>query len=586
MKTRADNPPPSDSEHRPKRYSRWRALTLAGVYVLMGVHIAHWKIAGKTLAPLELNEVMHTLELGIVTAGFIFMCVAVLSVLVFGRFFCGWGCHILALEDLCAWMLAKIGIRPKPIRARALLLVPVGAVLYMFVWPQVARLIEGSGLPVLRVTGDESGWASFLTDDFARNLPGPGVTVLTFVVVGFVMVYFLGTRSFCRYACPYGAVFAVADRVAPGGIVARGDCSSCGLCTAQCQSNIRVHEELTVFGRVVSPSCLKDLDCVAACPDGSIGYGFSRPSLFRSWKRVPGVKRPRYDFTLAEEGLMIVVFFIVLFTFRGLYGLIPFLLSLALGGILAYGAVTGVRLIRSVNVRLNNFQLKRSGRLSRSGWCVAGAVVLVAALTAHSAFIRYHEHLGWRAANRLHEQHAGGADSGPTIDAALGHLSIARRWGLYVSPALDAKILELRLTLAEREAMAGRMLGAIDLLRETGVRYPDSALLHYNLGVLLASVGREAEAMAEYERTTRLDPLDALAWNNLGFLHLRAGRLDDAERVVRRAIELDPEFANASFNLACIMAGRDRPAEADEWLHRAAELDAAYARFLTNPDDE
>ena len=82
------------------------------VYLLMGIHIAHWKIAGKTLAPLELNELMYTLELGIVTAGFLFMLAAVLLTAIFGRFFCSWGCHILALEDLSAWLLGKMGIRP------------------------------------------------------------------------------------------------------------------------------------------------------------------------------------------------------------------------------------------------------------------------------------------------------------------------------------------------------------------------------------------------------------------------------------------------------------------------------------------
>ena len=107
----------------------------------MAAHFIHWQIAGETLAPLELNEVMHTLELGIVTAGFLLMALALLSVLIFGRFFCSWGCHILALEDLCAWMLGKVGIRPRPVRSRLMLVVPPLALGYMFVWPQVKRVL-------------------------------------------------------------------------------------------------------------------------------------------------------------------------------------------------------------------------------------------------------------------------------------------------------------------------------------------------------------------------------------------------------------------------------------------------------------
>ncbi len=104
--TKTNPPAPTEPRvlppKRPSRYGRWRAATLAGVYVLFALHIAHWKVAGKTLAPLELSEVMYTLELGIVTAGFLFMAAAFLSAAIFGRFFCSWGCHILALEDLCA----------------------------------------------------------------------------------------------------------------------------------------------------------------------------------------------------------------------------------------------------------------------------------------------------------------------------------------------------------------------------------------------------------------------------------------------------------------------------------------------------
>ena len=62
-----------------RNYARWRALSLSLVYVVFALHILHWKTSGKTLAPLELNEVMYTLELGIITAGFLFMCFLVLG---------------------------------------------------------------------------------------------------------------------------------------------------------------------------------------------------------------------------------------------------------------------------------------------------------------------------------------------------------------------------------------------------------------------------------------------------------------------------------------------------------------------------
>ncbi|MCZ7680337.1 MAG: 4Fe-4S binding protein [Sandaracinaceae bacterium] len=289
---------PAEAERRRSRIARRRAAVLIGVHVLAAAHVAHWLVAGQTLAPLELNEVLHTLHLGVVTAGFLFMALAVLATALFGRFFCSWGCHLLALQDLSAWALEKLGVRPRPLRSRALLYVPLGAMLYLFVWPQVERVAAGRALPALHVASDADGWASFVTRDLWRNLPGPAIALVTFAVCGLVIVYVLGSRSFCRYACPYGAVFGLADRVAPGRIVRSGDCDACGLCTAVCQSHVRVHEEIRAGGAVVDPRCLKDLDCVAVCPKRALRYGRARPPLFAS-RPPPTAAPPR---SLARRG--------------------------------------------------------------------------------------------------------------------------------------------------------------------------------------------------------------------------------------------------------------------------------------------
>ena len=63
-------------------YGRWRAASLALVYVLFAAHVVHWKLRGETLAPLELNEVMYTVEVGVITAGFLFMAATAVGTLV------------------------------------------------------------------------------------------------------------------------------------------------------------------------------------------------------------------------------------------------------------------------------------------------------------------------------------------------------------------------------------------------------------------------------------------------------------------------------------------------------------------------
>jgi len=420
------------------------------VHVLIAGHIAHWLIMGRTLAPLELNEVLYTLELGIITAGFIFMSLAVIATAIFGRFFCSWGCHLLALQDLSAWLLAKVGIRPKPVRSRVLLLVPLGAMIYMFLWPHVMSVIEGRGLPIierLHVQGENQAWASFITDDFWRNLPGPGVTVATFFICGFAVVYLLGSRSFCTYACPYGAIFAIVDRAAPGRIKLAStgtECTQCGLCTAACSSHIRVHQELTVFGRVVSPACLKDLDCVSACPTGAITYGRTRPSGLRSWRRFGRFGVP-YDFTWREDALMAIVFIGSLMALRGLYGLVPFLLSLAAAGGIAFLAAVAVRLITRRDVRLLGSQLKRAGQLLGRGWSVGALLLMLALFVAHSGFIRWHDFLGQRAFGTLMHRASLGESIGNAQETseASRHLELCDRWGLLRPSELSWRLASL-----------------------------------------------------------------------------------------------------------------------------------------------
>src|SRR5687768_13477525 len=133
-------PGPTSGEPRiaKSRTARWRAISLILLYLLMIAHIIQWRIVGTTVSPIEPSETMFTLQNGAVNAGFIFFTLAILATLIFGRFVCGWGCHIVALQDLCAWFLRKIGLKPRPFRSRLLIYVPLLAALYMFVWPTVS----------------------------------------------------------------------------------------------------------------------------------------------------------------------------------------------------------------------------------------------------------------------------------------------------------------------------------------------------------------------------------------------------------------------------------------------------------------
>ncbi len=506
-----------------------------------------------------------------------------LSAAIFGRFFCSWGCHILALEDLCFWLLEKVRIRPRPVRSRILLWVAPGAMFYMFLWPQVSRVLSGRPPPRLRVHSDAEGWASFATTDFWRNLPGPWITVLTLAVCGFAIVYFLGSRGFCTFACPYGVIFGLVDRVAPGRIRLVGDCTQCGTCTANCQSHVRVHEEVARFGRVVDPSCLKDLDCVTGCPENALDFGFARPAFLQSLGRA-GRGSIRYDWSAGEDALMAMTFLAALFIFRGLYDAVPFLMSLGLGCILAYLAAVCVRLARRQNVRLSHLWLKRRSGITPGGRVFALAAALAAVFVAHSAVIRFHERAGQRALETLEAGPESGARAAPElVSQARRHLETVERWGLVRST-------RLLLRLASVHSLAGSPAAAEPYLRRVLRRQPDYLEARLSLGRVLLARQRNGEARQELVRLTagpapeyRGDRrLRAAGHQLLAKMHFAGGDREAALREYGLALEEHPESAIAHLGRGTLLADSGRLEEAAAHLAAARRLRPESAPILYN----
>ena len=189
------------------RRARWRALALILVHVAVALHVLHHYVTGSTLTPVEPSEAMQTLgQQGLINASFIFFIVTILATLVFGRFFCGRGCHIVALQDFCTWILRKLRIPPKPLRSRLLVFIPLIAFAWMFIAPTLVRWSLGQP--------QDSMTNHLVTDDFWERFPEWPVALLTFFVCGFLIVYVLGNKGFCTYGCPYGGIFGVADKVA------------------------------------------------------------------------------------------------------------------------------------------------------------------------------------------------------------------------------------------------------------------------------------------------------------------------------------------------------------------------------------
>ena len=237
-----------------------------------------------------------------------------------------------------------------------------------------------------------------MTTQFWATFPGPLIAVSDVSRVRLRRGLFPGAKGFCTYGCPYGALFGVVSRLSPGRIVVSDACEGCGHCTASCTSNVRVHEEVRLYGMVVDPGCMKCLDCISVCPTNALSFGFARPLVF--------TPRPLavYDFTWSEEVALALVCLVATLAYRGLYDIVPLLMAVGLGGVTALVTLKLWRLVRDPSVRLQNLQLKSAGRTSQAGWVFASLSLLWLATTLQSTFVQWHRARG-RSSPRAGEAH-------------------------------------------------------------------------------------------------------------------------------------------------------------------------------------
>jgi tetratricopeptide (TPR) repeat protein/ferredoxin len=493
--------------------------------------------------------------------------------------------------------MKKLGVRPKPFRSRLLAFAPLVLAFYMFGLPTLLRLVS----PDRR--GTFPGFTNHLmTNDLWATFPGPLFAILTLATCGFAAVYFLGAKGFCTYGCPYGALFGGLDFASPGRIVVNDDCEQCGHCTATCTSNVRVHEEVRLYGMVVDPGCMKCMDCVSVCPKGALRYSFAAPSFL---KKTPATPRKRlYDLRLSEELLVGSVAVAATLTFRDLYNGPPLLMSIGLGGITAFLTLKLWQLIRRPGVRIQNLELKSGGRVSRRGWIFAGLTVAWLAFTSHSAFAQWHRAWGRHDLNETEisrEDGLSGAYRAKTysdrharaVAGAYRHFALADRWGLAgvvevklglawcdvlradfdaarrhaqeaVDLAPDRPELEKNLADIERAAhpspadrfALGELLAGAGRLEDAAREFeacvavaPDSIPARYDLGGVLRRLGRNDAAIEHLRVAERLAPADPDVAVELGLAYMAAGEREQALVALRRAIALDPESQEAKQHL-------------------------------------
>lgn len=585
------------------RMGRRRAIVLLIVQLLIIVHVVIWLLSreygwfgGVTVTPIEPSESMEFVKRGAINAGLIFFVLALLSTLLLGRWFCGWGCHVVLLQDGCLWMLRKLGIRPRPFRSRVLMWAPLILACYMFIWPVVHRM-----LPFL--PGQDAHWELGLhltTEDFWKTFPGLWVGILFLFICGFMTVYFLGAKGFCTYGCPYGGFFAPLDRWSPGSIRVTDACHQCGDCTAVCTSNVRVHEEVRAWGMVTDAGCMKTMDCVDTCPNDALYFGFGAPAV-----RTPARAEPKprnWDLPLSGDILLAAVFLGVFLCFRGAYASVPLLMAMGIACVLTFVFLLGWRLLTASDVHLHRIRMKVGGRLRASGIGFVLAAVLLACFTVQTGAVNWIGHYGIRSAQQavrlmgpsgLTEAGRGHAET------ALARFDLARSIGITTDPNHDADAIQMLLLLGRLDDVPDRMPSLL-------VRFPDSprvrALeLEHRLATDPGGVEEHVEELVAWDSDMRPLRIRLLEWHvvrdditsaesyaraalaaddgddevrlRLAMLLIRTDRVEEGQGHVRRYLDANETNGKAWALLSESLAAQGRISEADQAIERAMQFD-------------
>lgn len=572
------NYPPQKETIRKSKTSWWRAVALIVLQLLMVAHIIQWRIMGTTVSPIEPSEARFTIESGAINAGFIFFTLAILATMIFGRFVCGWGCHIVALQDFCAWLLKKFGLAPKPFRSRLLVFVPLIAALYMFVWPTVIRaLTKAKDVPLI------PGFTNHLiTSDFWVTFPPVWIAIPFLFICGFLTVYFLGSKGFCTYACPYGGVFVLADKVAPGKIRVTDACNQCGHCTATCMANVQVHAEVAKYGMVIDPGCMKHMDCISVCPNDALYFGFGKPSIGVS--SVPpavstgATSNPKYQLTWPTEIFCVGVFAVSYFAVWDVYQLIPMLMSLGIAAITTLVALRTLKLFTAKDQSFYRFNLKSAGKLKKAGLAFLTFAVVWLGVIAHSGWIRYNERAGASAFHNLQipdELALAHIDPGQwlspsdrsNIDQGKEHLNAATDHGLFTNSDALPKLAWFEYLSGNTEQAVSRLGTAADHQERQA-----KALSVYYRGAILNRLGRYDEALTSLDGALTERPDLVVAREEQGESLWQLGRRQDAVSAWSDALKSNPRLPLANSFLAGASASLGRGENAAACSRQADQL--------------
>jgi polyferredoxin len=188
---------------------------------------------------------------------FLFLAFGAVS-LILGKSFCSWICPIGFLSEYIGSFGEKLFRRK--LKLPRWLDYPLRSLKYLLFF---FFLFSITGMTTLELKffldADYNKAADIKLFDFFRD-----ISRFSLIVLSALVLLSIPFRNFwCRYLCPYGALFGVFSVLSPVKITRNANtCTACGECDAACPSFINV----STVKRVVSDECTSCMQCLDICP--------------------------------------------------------------------------------------------------------------------------------------------------------------------------------------------------------------------------------------------------------------------------------------------------------------------------------
>ena len=254
----------TNPDHRPKYY-KWRVGAFLFVHGFIFLHLILWYQFGWTVfGSIGMQELFRTfVQKGILNAGAFFFLILILMSFLWGRAFCGWGCHVGLLYDLLE-PLYKRWLPKYTIRLRFGPWMAAFILLFIFLRPAVlTRMQQPPDQTIVMELAQTEPWAL---------LPGWifGLIIMFSVIV--LLPLFFGRRAFCKTLCPWGITLGLTNPISRLKIRKVSPCSFCGQCSLACPMDLDVSRLINTKLRVSNVACTGCLYCLEACSSGTISF--------------------------------------------------------------------------------------------------------------------------------------------------------------------------------------------------------------------------------------------------------------------------------------------------------------------------